>query len=311
MNWKALFLSALLPLVSLDAAWTLKNGRLHKSDELATLSPEEHFQLGLESFEAKEWEEAAHQFRVVSFNFPNSQQGETSLFYLGVSLYYQGELEEANRQLSSYLEMSNPQYFQEAFDYKFAVAEKFRKGAKARLLGYSKMPKLSSGKEIALSIYDEIIQTLGNQGLSSKALFAKGLMLMKDENFDIGIDTFITFIKKFPKHELTPNAFLRINQLYYLKAQKEQQNSDLVYLAESNARRFKERFPKDERVKEAEDFVAQIQEVYANGLYELGLFYERCGHPKASILYYETSAEQFPQTACASKCLERLKQIKP
>ena len=49
-----------------------------------------------------------------------------------------------------------------------------------------------------------------------------------------------------------------------------------------------------------------IKELYAKGLCDLGLFYDRTKHPEAAIIYYQSSIEEFPDTHVAEYCKSRI-----
>lgn len=292
---------------SLDAALVFKNGKLIDAEEIATLSPEEHFALGSEAFQNEDWREAARQFRIVSRHFSSTSWGQESLYYLGVSQFYDREYDLANESLTAYLNSaSNPELFQETIEYKFAIAEKFRNGAKRRFFGTKYLPKWASGKELAIQIYNEIIATMPTSETAVCSLMAKGRMAWQMEDFRSSVESFQTIIRRFPKHELTPECYLLIGKVYLSQCEAEFQNPDILAFAQINLKRFIQEFPRDERVQEVEKDLLAVKEIYASGLYETGRFYERTQQYNASILYYKNALSEFPDTAVARLCKQRL-----
>ena len=101
---------------SLDAAYVLRNGKLINTKDLATLPVEEHYNLGINALQKKDWEEAIHQFRIVTINFPLSSWGKESFYYLGVAYFHDGDKDLANQNLSDYLkETKTPSTLKRAF----------------------------------------------------------------------------------------------------------------------------------------------------------------------------------------------------
>lgn len=296
----------------LEAAYTLKDGCLVNSKEVATLSVQEHFDLGAQALDACDWNEALCQFTIVSCSFPSTPYGQEALFYIGISYYYLEEYDMANEAFSQYLKASsNPRLFQEAVEYKYSIAECFKNGAKRRFFGTKKLPKWASGTSMALTIYDEVIAAVPCNNIAAHALVSKGYLLWTIQDYRQAVDSFQMVIRRFPKHELAPECYLYISQVYLEQSRVEFQNPDLLAFAQINLRKFQQDFPREERLCEAEENVHQIKEIYACGLYDTGRFYERTCKWRAAIIYYHNAIHQFPDTSVAQLCKERILCLDP
>lgn len=291
----------------LEAAFTLQDGKLVNVEKAATMTAEEHFKAGIKALEARDWEAANQQFSIVTYNFPNTSFGQEGFYYLGNALYQLQEYDFANEAFSTYLKVkSNPKFFKQAIEYKFVIAERFRNGATRRFFGTKQLPKWASGKSMALDIYDEVIAAMPSNEIAARALYAKAGMLWEMKNYRESVEAYQMLIKRFPKNELTPESYVNITKVYLDQSRFEFQNPDILAFAQINLRRFKQSFPAEERLAEAERDVLLIKEVYARGLYDTGQFYERIQQPKASLLYYHNAISQFPDTSTAELCRERL-----
>ena len=242
-----------------EAAFTLQNGKLINAETAATMSVEEHFTRGLEALDARNWKEASKQFEIVTYNFPNTQYGQEGNFYLGVAWFHLEEFDFANEAFSNYLKVkSNPQFFKQAIEYKYAIAEMFKDGAKRRFFGTKQLPKWASGTTMAVTIYDEVIAAMPSNEIAAQALFSKGCMLWNMKEYRNSIDSFQMLIKRFPKHELAPESYLLITKVYLDQCRLEFQNPDILAFAQINVRRFKHDSPKEERLAEADEDVLRI-----------------------------------------------------
>lgn len=294
----------------LEAAYTIKNGRIVDVDKLATLQPDQHFSLGQTAMNNGDWQEASRQFAIVSNNFPNNPYGQQSLYYLGIAEFNLKEYDFANKAFSAYLKcQNNPPYFLEAIEYKYAIAEQLRGGAKRRLLGTKQLPKWSTGKSLALAIYDEVITAMPSHEMAAQALYAKGCLLWEKREYRLSIESFQLLCSRFPKNELTPTSYVNISCIYYDLCQNEPQNPDVLAFAELNAKKFIHEFPKDERIDEVRQNVQQIKECYATALYETARYYEKIKQPRASLIYYSNTIKNFPDTLVAQRCRDRLEQM--
>lgn len=279
-----------------------------KSPEEAAIYFNCHYAKGCHYFQREEWRSAAKEFEKVTFFDPNADAVADAHFFLGVSFYHMGEYDFANHEFTSYLKTSqHPTHFGEAIDFKFCIAEAFKAGAQRRLFTLRYCPKCVSAREMAVTIYDEIITAVPNGELTVQALFSKGCLLINMGEYKDSVDAFQTIIRRFPKHEIIPSAYLNVAQAYYHQAKREFQNPDILAFAELNARKFREEFPRESKLEIADEYVKRIKEMYARGLTDLGLFYERTGKPTAAVIYYRSAIEEFPETNYANFARDRLR----
>ena len=267
----------------------------------------DHYNFGCNYFNAGEWRKAAYEFEKVITFFPSTETAAEASYYLAVSYFEMKEYDFANAEFSNYLKASDhPIFFDKAVRYKFCIAEYFKKGKKRRPFKMRYLPKWISGQDSALEIYDEVIAAMPNQELAVCALYSKGELLKEMGDYREAVDAFQTIIRRFPKNEIIPACYLEISDSFLRQSRLEFQNPDILALAELNARKFKNDFPRDERTCLAEDIVQQIKELYAKGLCDLGSFYERLKKPEAAAIYYESAIEEFPDTRVAKYCRMRL-----
>lgn len=283
------------------------NSRFVKMQLVPTMEGEKHFQAGMEAFEKQSYSEAIRHFRIVQTHFGREAYGSDAIYYEAVSHYNANELDLANDSFSEYLkDFMAPKYFQQAIEYKFSIAERLKEGERKRLLGTKIIPKWFNGKTLAVEVYDEVIAALPSHENAARALYSKGMLLREMKEFRESVETFQTLIKRFPRHELTPESYLAITKVYLEQSQYEYQNPDLITFGEINLRKFTQDFPRESRISEMKKDVDQIKEIYAQGLYDTGQYYERVDKWNASIFCYKNAIEKFPDSEVAKKCEERV-----
>lgn len=278
-----------------------------KSEEEADCYLTTHYNLGCKHYNRQEWRSASSHFEKVIYFFPCSEAAAEACYYLAICYFEMKEYDFANEEFSNYLKASyHPVFFEDAVYYKFCIAEHFKAGKKKRPFKMRYLPKWVSAQDLALTIYDEVVAALPNHELTILALYSKADLLKKMGEYRDSIETYQTIIRRFPKDEIVPVCYLTIADTYYQQSRYEFQNPDILALAELNLRKFKDDFPRDERVAIAEESVCGIKEMYAKGLCDLGLFYERMGQLDAAAIYYQSSIEEFPDTHVAQFCRSRL-----
>lgn len=307
-----LFLCVLSLPTSSHAALSYYKGKFCETSEIAFLSPEEHYAIGAHAYECGNWQEAALQFNIVSKNFPEDPLGKNAFFFYGVSLFHLGYFEFSNKAFSQYIAMqSHPEYFEEVIYYKFEIAEAFRNGACRHLFGMKRMPRWLPADKLAEEIYDEVIALAPTSEAAVQSYYFRAFHLWNQREFREAIVSLEVLVRKFPKHELAPESYIAINQIYYDWSLYEFQNPDILALAIINTERFERDFPSEPRVEQAKCNLLEIQEAYAQGLYETAKYFERRGKCEASVIYYRKTFKQFPETVHASKALRRLNKLCP
>ncbi len=265
-----------------------------------------HYNKGVNDYNQMNWRDASDEFEKVVRFFPDSEVYPQANFYLGVSFFERKEYDFANCAFSRYLKScSATEYFEEALQYKFCIAE-YLKYSKRRPFTFRYLPKWAEGQTLALEIYDELIACAPNHELAVRSLYSKAVLLQTMREYRTSIETYQLLIRRFPNDELTPASYVGVSQAYYQLSQLEFQNPDILALADVNARKFRENFPRDERVVKAEKYSLMIKEVYAKGLCSVGQFYERTHHPDAAAIYYQSAIEDYPHTHVAAYCRHRM-----
>ncbi len=307
---RGLLIAFTLGVATLQAGYLYKDGQWMHADEAATVSLQEHYSLAMESYEKKEWTSVLHHMRVILKNFPSSAFAQEAYFYLGAACFHEGEYEEANEYFSTYLQkQQGPKRFEEVMEYKCAIADQFRLGAKKHIMGMGKLPKWQPAQEDALVIYDEVIGSVPHRDLAAHALFHKAELLFTLEEYELSLEGYQTLIRRFPKHEKALDSYLGIGRLYLKRCIAQYPDPNFLDLARINARKFKQDFPGEERITEVEALLLEMQEVYAKSLYETAQFFERTKKPQASLLYYKKIVDTYPDTKIAALSKQRIDQL--
>ncbi|HRW58377.1 MAG TPA: tetratricopeptide repeat protein [Chlamydiales bacterium] len=263
-----------------------------------------------ESLKNNDWKQVKESAQLLADQYTESPFSKEARFFLGTALFHQGALNKANQEFSTYIQQQkNPKYFEEAMTYKFEIAEKYRLGQKKAMMGLAYMPKIASGYEDAVTIYDEIIHSMPHHELAVKSLFAKGQLTEIIDDKDVAIDVFKQLIKQFPQNDLAIESYLQIARIYAAKAKARNFDPALLSLAEINYNQFRETFPGEERVKYVENTLAKIQDKYAQGFYETGRFFERTRRVDAAKIYYNKIISVFSHSKFAKLSKQRLERM--
>lgn len=293
-----LFLSS----TPLHAAYFYKAGKLINTKQAAWMSVQEHYAAAMNAYEKKNWYELVQHTLIITANFPDSVFVDEATYYLAVGYFHLKDYELSNQQFTKYLKRQGaPKHFEEAVEYKFHIAEKFEDGAKKHVLGFKSLPQWLPAKEEALKIYEEVISALPNHEIAAKALFSKGKLELFEKNYVEAIEGFQNLIRRFPKNPLTPKSYQMIATTYLEQAKNDYPDPDLLDLSEINLKRYMQDFPSDEEIAFVKKKFADMQELYAAQLFQIGNFYQKTKKKEAAELYFIKILSKFPDTKIAKE----------
>lgn len=249
---------------------------------------------------------------LISYNFPTSPFAQETSYLMGEAYYKLNQFESANDCFTAYLNhTSSPKHFEEAIEYKFNIAEQFAHGTRKRLFGSVKMPAWVPAKEDSVAIYDEVIAAFPHSELAIKSLLSKARIQADMEDYKPSVETLDVLIRRFPKHPLTAEAYLEKNRVYLMQCEAQNLDPDLLDLTEVNLRKFRLSFPRETRIEEAEKILAQMQEIFAQNLFETGCFFEKTKKIPASLIYYHKVIAKYPYTEAATASREKIEILQP
>ncbi|NGX35871.1 MAG: Outer membrane protein assembly factor BamD [Candidatus Anoxychlamydiales bacterium] len=274
-------------------------------------SVHEYYSYASDAFERQDWLNVVKFCKVIIQKYPESSFTKDALFSLGVAYFNLKDYEISNKYFTRYLKDDfNPKYFEETMHYKFLIAKNFKQGSKKRLFGWKKGPKVVFAEEDALAIFDEVIATMPTHELAPKAMFAKGELLFKDEEYKDSIATFESLIERFEKHELAIESYIEIGKVYLKQTTYKKQDPDLLDLAEFNFNKFKESYPQEkEKITELQVIVLEMREMFAKGFLDIAKFYEKTNKKDAALIYYSKIINGFSDTESSKTAQARFDKL--
>lgn len=304
-------LLAISPL-QLDARVRFCTGRFYTCNDKTQAQASQHFKKGLEFYKARRFALAARHLKFLTRDYHPSSYPREAYYYLGFSFYHLNELDLANATWNIYIqEEAEPSLLEDVMQAKLDIANRCHQGARGRLFGCRPFPKWSSGENLAMEIYDEIIATTPTSDLAASALIDRARLFCKQSAYQEAIDSLYLMVRRFPQHELAPVSYLTMQEVYLAWARADGQNPDTLSLAETALDRFAGSFPKDERLSQAKCLFATIRDVQAFSFYKTALFYKRLKFPQAAIMYCKATIRQFPDTPTAERCKTLLTCLDP
>jgi outer membrane assembly lipoprotein YfiO len=284
--------------------------------EKKTYTPAEYYSFMQEAVQDKDWWAAVDYGEILLKYFPDSPFSQDVLYDVGLAYVQMDQFEQADGCFTQYLRQSGtPKRFEEAIHYKFQIAEHFaHEGGKLRPFGTHKLPEMFPAQDEAIRIYDDVITTLPHHDIAARSLIGKAEMQISVEDYKPAVETLQLLIRRFPKHDLAAQGYLEINKAYLKQCETQHLDPELLDLARVNLRKFKQAFPREKRIEEAEHSCHAIEELFAAHLLEIGDFYDRTSKENAAAVYYKKILTSYPDTKTAKKAekaLARLEHVEP
>jgi outer membrane protein assembly factor BamD (BamD/ComL family) len=263
-----------------------------------------------EAIETQDWWAVIDYADLISYHFPQSPFAEETSFLIGEAYFKMGQLELANEFFTTYLNhVTSPKRFEDAVQYKFTIAEQFKSGAKKPLFGSHKLPKMMSGKEDAIQIYDDVITTLPHHEIAVRSLIGKAQLQAEFEDFKPSLETLDLLIRRFPKHDLAAQAHVEKSHVYLMQCHEKSLDPALLDQADVNLSRFRLAFPREPRLAEIEKELSQMKEIFAQHLFDTGKFFEKTKKIPAANIYYSKVVAKYPDTKAAEDAKAKLESL--
>jgi outer membrane protein assembly factor BamD len=225
-------------------------------------------------------------------------------FQLAEIYFNAGQYELAYNALDQYLEKDdNLVHYNKAHELKLQIAHKYAKGYHRHIAGVKQLPKWVSSQDKAIEIYDVIQTALPRTDTAAEALYAKGVLQLHMKDNKAALDTLQTFIKKFSEHPLAAHAYIKIGEIYVLNTKSQPNDDTFLAMQKINYSRFKEAMPSDPRLHVSQSQISTIEEILADGMYEIASYYKRTKKYDAALLYFTQVIKLYPKSVVAHKAL--------
>lgn len=291
----------------LCACSTLECRTLSSERSSAQLSIDELMELARAQQSSEHWDVAALHLETVLQRVSGRASADAH-YQLGVCQFRRKEWDFAAEEFTKALELQEGDSLTEpTLGYLFAIAEKFRLGAKHRLFGLRKLPKWSSDSEVCLHLYNLISETLPYSELAANSLLSKGKYLRALGEYSRSNEALHALIEVFAGSAgaLDARAEIALNMKEMIA--RSPGDDDLLAQAQANFEDLQKEFPKaEEAIATARGELHAMRALAALDLSQTASYYEKKRQVGAARIYYEQITQQFPETIAARNAQKRL-----
>lgn len=274
--------------------------RMLRGERTDAKSLQEHYRLATLAYADQRWGSAAYHAGVIVDHASHLPMAAEMAYIRGKSYFELGRFDKSNQALSTYLQLAvRPHHLTDVMQMKYAIALYYAEGGQKPLFDLEGMPKLISGSDDAISVFDEMVAALPRDQMAISALFEKGRLLAKGGHYREAIETYEMLIRRFGKHDLAIESYIQISDCYLKHTQDCYPELHFLELARINQAKFAEDFPLEPRQALVEKNVKEMEEVFAASFLDMAELFADQGRPDSSLLYYKSIVALYPATQSA------------
>jgi outer membrane protein assembly factor BamD len=268
------------------------------------------------AFDKKDYSLAAKAARHLVRNWPLSDfapRGE----YLLARCYEQEQQDEKafkeyQKLLEKYPKVDN---YQEILERQFAICNRFLGGQWFKLWGY--IPFFPS-MDKTVEMYEKVVKNGPYSDVAPLAQMNIGTAREKQTRFLNNNEPYIQAAKAYERaadryHDrpkVAADAMYRAGLAYEKQARTAEYDQNTAGQAIATFTDFMTLYPDDARVKEGEKIIASLKSEQARGNFEIARFYEKSGHWRGALIYYNEVLLQDANSPYAATSLQRITELK-
>jgi outer membrane protein assembly factor BamD (BamD/ComL family) len=308
---KKYLLPLFLALSSIHGDYIWKNGQLIDFKKEPWLPMQDHYNDVLKAHDESQWLKLIENGVVIINHYKNSPFVDETRFLVAKAFCEINDYARAHDALGQYLNYTvTPKHYEEVMEMKLKLAAAFENGEIKNLVGLPGIPHWIDPKKEAISLYEEVASALPTSRLAEQAIMGRAGLEIKLKDYKLAIATSETFLRKYAKSSLAPQAFENIGLCHLRLVQDEFLDPDLLSLAEMNYKKFVDQFPSHPKLENIKNNLIEMKELFASNLLTTARYYKKVKKYGAANFYLKKIPELYPETHSAAVALNALSEAK-
>ena len=202
----------------------------------------------------------------------------------------------------------------EVLHRQYAIANRFLAGQRFKIWGV--IPTFAS-MDKTVGLYDQLIKNGPYSDVAPQAQLNIGAAREKQSRFLNDEQPYVQAAKAYEKAadvyhdkpDIASEALYKEGMAYNKQARRAEYDQGTSEQAINAFKDFMAFYPDDKRVPECENHVGALRTEQAHGSYDIARFYEKRGHKKGALIYYNEVLLQDPKSTFAATALQRIAAI--
>ena len=282
--------------------WSPQTGWVGKGGAVKD-TPQEQLAFSTALFDRHEYDPARREFKKLLKAYKNSKEAAEAQYYLGRCEEETGDYYKAYVAYRKTIQVyPSTQRFEEILEREYQIGNYFLSGKKRKLWGTA---ALLPARDKSV----EIFQAITDDGPFSKhgelAEYKLGLAHMALGEYEQAVSAFEQLISRYPESSLVDDARFQIAQASLKGVFEPGYDQSPTDLAVRELQAFVREYPESELSNEATSRLQTLKARRAQHDYQVAQFYEQRHRQDAALIYYDSIADQFPETSWATRAAAR------
>jgi outer membrane protein assembly factor BamD len=201
----------------------------------------------------------------------------------------------------------NTTHFDTVLQRQFEIGNLFLAGERQKAWGIRWFPSLDR----AVEVYEQVVKNGPYSPVAPESQFRIGLAYEKQRDYLAAVHAYEKLLERYPKLPLAEGAQFQIGWEYKKESARAEYDQNAANQAIAAFTDFLLRFPRSDKVAIAQEYLIGLKGEQARGLFHIGLFYEKNGHFKSALIYYNDVIEKNPESNWASQAKDKVAKLTP
>lgn len=222
-------------------------------------------------------------------------------------LYAKKKLVKASRKYEEFLNgFPDSRFYESAMERQFSIANAFIKGHKRTVLGFLRL----HAYEEADNIMHDIADRSGDAPIAKRALTRLATGYQDRMKYIEAYDVWAEISSRWPTGDMGRNALLQMAQSLHSAYKGPRYDSSTLASARTYYENFRERYPMQVDENDINEKIKLVDEQLAYKEFEIAEYYARAELSEAANLYYQHTADSWPETTAAKMADEVIEKLK-
>ncbi len=259
-------------------------------------NPADQLKLGQEYQARKEYRNALSSYRRLLRRWPTAAAAQDAQFGIAECLSAIGYHYRAFQEYQNLLKKHpDTKHFDAVLQRQFEIGNLFLAGERDKAWGV----RWFKAPEKALEIYEQVIKNGPFSPVAPEAQYRIGQTQETLKEYLLAVKAYEKVIERYPRHTQAEMAAFAIGRAYQREAQRAEYDQNAANQSIIAFTDFLVRYPQSERAPLARQYLIEMQQEQARGLFQIARFYEKQHKLQAALVYYNEILERAPQTTWA------------
>ncbi len=246
-------------------------------------------------------------YKHVVRHWPNSTAAMHAQIRIAELYQSLGDPEKAFEAYGKYISSyPSGQDFERAVEGQYKIAVSFLEGERRKVFGV----KTFSSMQRAHEMFAEVLKNAPYSRYAALASYNVGRALEKQGKLNEAVAAYQATVDRYPADEIAADAQYQIGYIYFSQARAGSNDQAARNKAREAFEDFILRFPRSEKVAQAEANIRALGEVDVKKTLDVALFYEKTKNYKAAAIYYDEVIRTAPDSKEAKTARQHLDKLR-